>query len=974
MFEIVEVDETIAQEDKLIRKLKQLRNEGFITEKEFNFCRPRGSQPARIYGLPKVHKAGAPLRPIVSASDTFNYKLAKLLTRQLDHLRKSDSIIKDTFTFVDELRTLKFDNSRIKLISFDITSLFTKVPLNRTIQLILDKMYGPEHTCTYSDLKRDDWCIVCKNRYEMRYLLETTTKETNFIFNDKIYSQTNGIAMGSPLGPLFADIYVNYLEERLLPRLKRNGLLYWKRYVDDTFAIVEKHANVEKIVDILNSFDNDIVFTFEEEKHNCLPFLDILVTRLSTANNPDTSVDKSIEKLNSRLNFELNNLIVSTVDESDMSNDNSIENLNSQPNCQFGKTLAVNLIVPFEDHLDTFDIKLTEQQTIDKTVENSNALSDCEVNITSADRLNLPTISQSNQIDNKFTIQSNCTSNHQPSDKSKENDSSPLNFDVNKPSESNTINKIKNKNNVSYRHNSSRYKFTSTPLIHNPKIVSFVNSLLSSEKKSTNNSIASPPNHDNISNVDITATLTNDVNIQPVNRLTKKSFANLRIDSDKRLISKSCVCDDNDISLVGSISFVDSTANLSQIMNLNTNLKLTHLATSNSHALNKTPDAPLTLHNVNKHSTGIDNSLPCLISTNPTCNNFSITQTNTHTTNTTKLIDSFSTTIYRKPTFTGLLTKWNSFVPHSYKVSTLSSMIYRAIRICSSYQLLHEEFEFIEYISQLNGYPANFVKSQIRKTLNRHIGKLNCTSVCVSKDKMPLDNDSLPNKKQVFLDIPFVGKPTDIFKKQLTKLTKSTDTNVDLLPIQRPPSSLSQYFPLKDPIPKLIKSRVVYELNCSDCDATYVGKTIRHVTKRFHEHGATFNLNQDTNLIPTNSNIDSLPLRRSDRNKNKVVHYFPKTSDEVTARTQSKPTQSAVHQHEINNNHHIDWTNFNILAKDNKNYQLLVKESLLINCLKPNLNRTTSSVPLIVFPEGLVSSKPKVKIRSTLDAISLVDI
>jgi hypothetical protein len=152
-FEIVEVDETIIQEDRLIRKLKQLKNDGFITEKEYNFCRPRGSQPARIYGLPKIHKTGVPLRPIVSASGTFNYHLAKLLANKLDYLRKNVTIIKDTFTFVDELLSLKFDNSQIKMISFDITSLFTNVPLNRTIQIILDKLYGPEHTCIYSEKK-----------------------------------------------------------------------------------------------------------------------------------------------------------------------------------------------------------------------------------------------------------------------------------------------------------------------------------------------------------------------------------------------------------------------------------------------------------------------------------------------------------------------------------------------------------------------------------------------------------------------------------------------------------------------------------------------------------------------------------------------------------------------------------------------------------------------------------------------------
>jgi hypothetical protein len=130
-------------------KEKQVR----IEKVNCNFCRPRGSQLARIYGLPKIHKNGTSLRPIVSASSTFNYNLAKLLANKLDYLRKNDTVIKDTFTFVDELLSLKFDNSQIKMISFDITSLLTNVSLNLTIQIILDKLYGPGHTCTYSDKK-----------------------------------------------------------------------------------------------------------------------------------------------------------------------------------------------------------------------------------------------------------------------------------------------------------------------------------------------------------------------------------------------------------------------------------------------------------------------------------------------------------------------------------------------------------------------------------------------------------------------------------------------------------------------------------------------------------------------------------------------------------------------------------------------------------------------------------------------------
>ncbi|CAF5069104.1 unnamed protein product, partial [Rotaria sp. Silwood1] len=79
-------DPIIAEEDRLIR-----------------------SQPARLYGLPKVHKTGLPLRPILSASGTFNYGIAQLLVHRLSHLKKHSTVIDDTFKFVDELHSLNID-------------------------------------------------------------------------------------------------------------------------------------------------------------------------------------------------------------------------------------------------------------------------------------------------------------------------------------------------------------------------------------------------------------------------------------------------------------------------------------------------------------------------------------------------------------------------------------------------------------------------------------------------------------------------------------------------------------------------------------------------------------------------------------------------------------------------------------------------------------------------------------------------
>ncbi|CAF1529479.1 unnamed protein product [Didymodactylos carnosus] len=67
-FQLEDTDPTIKQEDRLIRKLGKLKETGFINEDEYKRCRPTGSQLARIYGLPKIHKRDFPLRPILSAS------------------------------------------------------------------------------------------------------------------------------------------------------------------------------------------------------------------------------------------------------------------------------------------------------------------------------------------------------------------------------------------------------------------------------------------------------------------------------------------------------------------------------------------------------------------------------------------------------------------------------------------------------------------------------------------------------------------------------------------------------------------------------------------------------------------------------------------------------------------------------------------------------------------------------------------
>ena len=97
------------------------------------------------------------------------------------------------------------------------------------------------------------------------------------VIDNVIKSQNDGVAMGSPLGPVLSDIFMIELETSLLPRLS-DYIQFWKRYVDDTICFI-KIGSVNNILSVLNSFDMNIEFTYETENEGKLPFLDVILIR-----------------------------------------------------------------------------------------------------------------------------------------------------------------------------------------------------------------------------------------------------------------------------------------------------------------------------------------------------------------------------------------------------------------------------------------------------------------------------------------------------------------------------------------------------------------------------------------------------------------------------------------------------------------------------------------------------------------------
>ena len=108
-----------------------------ITDEEYNKLFVSGSSPSILYGLPKVHKTGIPLRPILSAFKAASYNLAKFLISILQPLTENQYTLKNTYEFKNIIDSSEVHRGAV-LASFDITSLNTNVTIKETVDIVLD--------------------------------------------------------------------------------------------------------------------------------------------------------------------------------------------------------------------------------------------------------------------------------------------------------------------------------------------------------------------------------------------------------------------------------------------------------------------------------------------------------------------------------------------------------------------------------------------------------------------------------------------------------------------------------------------------------------------------------------------------------------------------------------------------------------------------------------------------------------------
>lgn len=218
-----------------------------------------------MYGLIKTHKPGNPPRPIISSAGSVTYKLSQWLVSLLSPLVGNiyHSNVKNNVDLVDKLNSLDI-NYDFKLVSFDVTSLFTKVPVDDLLVFlseVLDDLDLPVSNTVFIDLIK--LCI----------------KDCKFTFNGGYYCQKFGMAMGNPLSPVLSNLYMEFFENKLLANILPSNVI-WFRYVDDVLCLWPVSEDLDCFLPRLNSLAPSIKFTVEVENDCKLPFLDCLIHRV----------------------------------------------------------------------------------------------------------------------------------------------------------------------------------------------------------------------------------------------------------------------------------------------------------------------------------------------------------------------------------------------------------------------------------------------------------------------------------------------------------------------------------------------------------------------------------------------------------------------------------------------------------------------------------------------------------------------
>jgi len=273
-YQKVNKDPSLEIKSKISTCIDEISKNNSSVNEEFDTF-PLKIRTPQFYILPKTHKIpdhtlplNYPGRPIISGCNSYTENLSKFIDSILQPLMKSlPSYIKDTTDFIKKLKSIPQLSDSSLLVSLDVTSLYTNIP---HVDGIKACKYFLDNSLNHNRLSSED---ICK-------IITLILENNNFQFNGTNYIQIMGTAMGSPMAPSYASLFMGKLEQDFLENENFNPTV-WLRFLDDIFMIWNhSEEDLHKFINSLNNFHPTIKFTYTASSTH-VSFLDVNVMKNS---------------------------------------------------------------------------------------------------------------------------------------------------------------------------------------------------------------------------------------------------------------------------------------------------------------------------------------------------------------------------------------------------------------------------------------------------------------------------------------------------------------------------------------------------------------------------------------------------------------------------------------------------------------------------------------------------------------------
>ena len=244
--------------EEMLLFIEEYKN--FISDREIKWMSQKKDwAPIRFYILPKIHKKPYKSRPITPSMTWVTYHLSEWIAYELNpYMKASKIILRDSGDLVSNLVTYKvptltrkdlLDGQEIWLISADIEAMYPNINTDRGVAAIERFLEGRQ----YRPKERREFLLRA---------LRFTLTSNYVIYKDRIFRQTNGTAMGTPAAPQYANLVMEELETDYITKAYKNGLLFYKRFIDDLFMIFKgTRSRAEGFIQGYNTLDPSIKLT-----------------------------------------------------------------------------------------------------------------------------------------------------------------------------------------------------------------------------------------------------------------------------------------------------------------------------------------------------------------------------------------------------------------------------------------------------------------------------------------------------------------------------------------------------------------------------------------------------------------------------------------------------------------------------------------------------------------------------------------